>query len=63
MIIQLERSPKQKMKEDGNNQLNFSKIKLIKDVKSLLIFRKIFSFLNIKLKLKIITYNKIIKKN
>ena len=63
MIIQLERSPKQKMKEDGNNQLNFSKIKLIKDVKSLLIFRKIFSFLNIKLKLKIITYNKSIKKN
>ena len=45
-------------KEAEKVQLNFSNINLIKNVKSSLIFKKIFSFLKINIKLQTITYNK-----
>ena len=47
---------------DEKNQLNSPKIASIKNVKSLLIFRKIFSFLNKEIKLRIIIYNKSVNK-
>ena len=50
------------MKEEEKNQLNLPKIASIKNVKSLLIFRKIFSFLNKEIKLRIIIYNKSVNK-
>ena len=45
-------------KEAEKVQLNFSNINLIKDVKSGLIFKKIFSFLKINIRFQVIIYNK-----
>ena len=45
-------------KEVEEVQFNISNINLIKDVKSSIIFKKIFSFLNINIKLQTIIYNK-----
>ena len=46
------------IKDDKKNQLNLSNIDLIKNVKSSFILNKIFSFLDISIKLQIIKYNK-----